>query len=380
MPVEDPRAVLHQVHRGGDVGGDAGIGIALHDHLEALAGAVQCPQEAAVATAPGMRREDAGHGGAVVVRAPGVAGVEAGARPFAGAEVVGEVGGVEVHLALDHPDAHRGGRHRGLVCGNAPGVVVHRVHEAVGGPLVRVGRRFAARRPGFGLFALLGGGFLHHHGIDAGLAAQAQHQCIALGQVACRQAQLVDVQRRDRADDLGTVLAGQALGLLGAVAVFFDQQAHQVDVGGQPVHVLRHLIRPGGQHVAAVERQPHRVAAPAIDLEPDRPAAVFAGVHLQAQQALGGLPLHGQGAPTQVQHGVGLAQPAHAEAPGLPGRLQQVPAAGQPLDAQGLRAGLGQAGQGQQHGSEVGGTKGHLRFSWIGPCAVPTARGRLSFR
>src|SRR5690606_28544420 len=167
-PVEHPRAVLDQVDRGGDVGGDAGVGVALDYHLEARPGAVQRLQEAAVAAAPVMRGEDAGHRAAVVVRALGVAGIQAGAPVRAAvAQIVGEVGRVEVDVALDHADTHWRGRHRLLLGWYASAVVVDRVGEAVGRPLVLVG---ALRHLALAFLGLLRRRFLDYHRVHTGLA------------------------------------------------------------------------------------------------------------------------------------------------------------------------------------------------------------------
>src|SRR5690606_27263502 len=47
-PVQYPRAILDEVYRGGDVGGDAGVGVALDDHLEAAPGIFQGAEKTAV--------------------------------------------------------------------------------------------------------------------------------------------------------------------------------------------------------------------------------------------------------------------------------------------------------------------------------------------
>ena len=282
-PVEDAYAVFHQVHRCGDVGGDAGVRVALDDDFEALAGLVQPAQETGVAALVPVRGENPGHGAAVVVRLVGITRIDAGARFAigAGAEVIGEVGRIEIDIALDHADADRFGLYGRLARRDASLVIVHRIHEAVRRPLFGVLFRFACwLARGFALFAALRCAFFHHHGIDAGFVADAQHQRIALGQVLHRQAQLVDVQRWDGADHLGVVFLRQAPGLVEAVVAFLDQQADQVDIGGQAIHVLRHFIRAGSEHMAAMQRQPHRIAGARAVLQPQRCAAMFVAVQL----------------------------------------------------------------------------------------------------
>ena len=69
-----------------------------------------------------------------------------------------------------------------LAGGNAFAVVVHRIEEAVGGPLAVLRTLLIRGLAGF-LLVVLGGRFLDHHGIHAYLAAQAQHHGVALGQI-----------------------------------------------------------------------------------------------------------------------------------------------------------------------------------------------------
>jgi hypothetical protein len=69
-------------------------------------------------------------------------------------------------------------------------------------------------------------------------------------QILGRQAQLIHVQRRYAADHLRAIFAGKPLSLLAAIVTFLDQHADQIHIGGQAVHVLRHLVRPSGEHVA----------------------------------------------------------------------------------------------------------------------------------
>ncbi len=183
-PVEDARAVLHQIHRGRDVGRDAGVRVALDDHLEARPGTVQCTEKSLVAGIAGVGGEDAGDAAAVIVRPVCVAGVEAGALLLwiAGSEVLGKMRCIEVHRTLDDADTHRLFFAGALAGGNAFAVVVHRIEEAVGGPLPVLRALLILGLAGF-LLVVLGGRFLDHHGIHAYLAAQAQHHGVALGQI-----------------------------------------------------------------------------------------------------------------------------------------------------------------------------------------------------
>ena len=282
-PVEDAYAVFHQVHRGGDVGGDAGVRVALDDDFEALAGFVQAAQEAGVAALVPVRGENPGHGAAVVVGLVGITRIDAGTRftVGAGAEVVGEVGRIEIDVALDHADANRLGFDGRLTRRDASLVIVHRIHEAVRRPLFGVLFRFMCRLAGgLAFFATLRCAFFHHHSIDADFVADAQHQRVTFGQVLHRQAQLVDVQRWDGADHLGVVFLRQTPGLVETIVAFLDQQADQIDIGGQAIHVLRHFIRAGSEHMAAMQRQPDRIAGARAVLQPQRCAAMFVAVQL----------------------------------------------------------------------------------------------------
>src|SRR5690606_39861569 len=53
-------------------------------------------------------------------------------------------------------------------------------------------------------------------------------------------------------------------------------------IGGLPVHVLRHLIGTGGQHMAAVEGKPYGIALAAILLQPEWAAAVVLRIQPEA--------------------------------------------------------------------------------------------------
>ncbi len=283
-PVEDARAVLDQIHRGCDVGGDAGIRIALDDHLEARPGAVQRTEKALVAGIAGVGGENAGDAAAVIVRPVGVAGVEAGALLLwiAGSEVLGKMRCIEVHRTLDDADTHRLFFAGALAGGNAFAVVVHRIEEAVGGPLPVLRTLLIRALAGF-LLVVLGGRFLDNHGIHTHLTAQAQHHGVALGEVLHRQAQLVGVQRRDGADHLGAVLLGKLARLVQALVILLDDQTDQIDIGGQVIHVARHFVGRGGEHLAAAGREPDRVAALAIVFQPQRSAAYCIRRERQAQ-------------------------------------------------------------------------------------------------
>ncbi|MNE05988.1 hypothetical protein D3C80_985630 [compost metagenome] len=217
-----------------------------------------------------LRSENARNMAAVAGRAITVASVEACLALFAVPSIMAEPWGVEVHFTLDYPDPH--GLHRQARCGNPAPVEIQRVHEAVGGPFVRL-----VDGPGAAPIALLpalGGGLFDNHSIHADFTAHAQDHRIALHQVIYRQAQLVDIQRRYGTDNLGAVFAGDAPGLAEAVVFFFDQQADQIDIGDQAIHVLRHFIGPCGDHMTALAAQPYRVAGAAAIGQPERGTAL----------------------------------------------------------------------------------------------------------
>ncbi len=205
-PVQYPRAILDEVHRGGDVGCDAGVGVALDDHLEAAPGIFQGAEKTAVFGVFVTCRKDGGDGGAMFVRRLGISGIDAGARlaRIAVAQVIGELGGIEIHVAFDDADTHGRGLDPVPIGFQPMPVEGHRVEKAIGNPFVVARLRF------FVLFErLFGAGLFDHDGVDADFVAQAQHQGIALGQVLHRQAQLVGVQRRYGTDHFGPVALGE---------------------------------------------------------------------------------------------------------------------------------------------------------------------------
>ncbi len=352
-PVENPRAVFDQIHRGRHIGGDAGVRVALDDHLEARAGAVQGGEKALVSGVAGVGGEDAGHAAAVVVRLVGVAGIEAGAllARIAGLEVFGEVRGVEVHRAFDDADAYRRAVGGALVIRDALAVIVDSIEKAVGRPFAIL----PARPFLFVLFVAFRGGFLDHHGIYADLAAKAQHHGIALGQVFHRQAQLVGIERRDGSDHLGAVLFGQLTGLLQTFVVFLDDQADQIDIGGEVIHVARHLVWLGGEYLAATCREPDRIAALAVVLEPQRAAADLVGGQGQTQLiAVAADLLGGQRLAAQLQVHVGTGQAAGIQAPAQRVLGEQIAAPRELGDAQFLTGSHRAGGHGPEHGEAEG--------------------------
>ena len=251
-PVDHSGTVFDQIHRSGDVGGNACIRIAVDDHVKARADVVQAAQKATVAALIPGRGEDPRDRGAVAIRFVGVAAVHAGALRVRSAvtQIIGEIRGVKIDVALDHPNANGLGVDLIARAPYAPLIEVHRIEKAVGGPLLIVfgGRGRIVR---FALDALLGAGLFGDHCIDADLIAEPQHQGIPLIQIIRGQTQLVGVQRGDHAHDLGTVLIRQAPCLFGAVVALFDDQADQIHIGANAVHVIGDVLLRGRDYVAA---------------------------------------------------------------------------------------------------------------------------------
>lgn len=97
--------------------------------------------------------------------------------------------------------------------------------------------------------------------------------------------------------------------------IFFDDQADQVQVSVQPIHVPHHFVRTGRQHLASAQRQPHRVALTFALLQPEWAALVLALTQCQAQLAVaeaGRLKLLSP----QQQLGIALTEPVAAQAEG----------------------------------------------------------------
>src|SRR5690606_30615760 len=227
-PVQYSRAILDQVDRGGDIGGDTRVRPPVDDDIEARADQVQPTQKAVAAAIIPTGGEYAGDRGAVPVGRLGVPRVDAGALGIgpAVAEVVIEVWRVEIHGAFDHPNTHGVGRHRVRPVRQALLVEMHGVEEAIGLPfLTRVLRRVHRLFGSVPFQHLFGPGLLDHHGIDAQLIADPQNRGIALFEVLHRQAQLVEIERRNGTDHLSLVALGQAPGFLGAVVPLLDDDA-----------------------------------------------------------------------------------------------------------------------------------------------------------
>ncbi len=133
---------------------------------------------------------------------------------------------------------------------------------------------------------LLGTGFLDNHRIHACFATQAQHQRVALGQVLGRQPQLIGIEWGNGANHLGAILLRQASRFLQSVVILFDDQADQVHVGGQAIHVLGYFVRARRHDVATVEGEPDRIAAAIALLQPERTALVIFSVQCQAESPI----------------------------------------------------------------------------------------------
>src|SRR5690606_28894883 len=182
---------------------------------------------------------------------------------------------------------------------------------------------------------------------------------IPLEQILRRDAQLVEIQRRYGADHLRVVLLGKPPRLGQTVVLLLDQQADQVTVAGQAIAVLFHLVRAGGQYLAAAAGEPDRVAAALALLEMQRSARC---IRRQSQTQAGTLALHLIGGQTLLaqQH---LQRPrlgsANAQAVVQTLLFEQVAAALQLGDAQRLG---GTAERSEQNKRKQQGTGGHGRL------------------
>src|SRR5690606_3785977 len=224
-PVENPHAAFHQIDRGCDVGGDAGVRVALDDHLVAGADWFHGAEDPTVGRIFVACGENASDGGAMPRWRFRIPGVDAGARlaRVAVVDIGGELGRIEIDVALDNAYPHRMGLYRRLFGRQPLLVVVHGIQKAIGDPFAVA--RLVFRIALYGRFSarLLGHDRVHTHYIGL-----AQQQGVTLGKVLLRQAQLVGIQGRDHAVHLGVVLFCQASRLFEAVVLLFDDQADQI--------------------------------------------------------------------------------------------------------------------------------------------------------
>jgi len=102
---------------------------------------------------------------------------------------------------------------------------VYRLLNIVGDPPLMV-RWFDLS---FGIFQRLQVIVLHHDTHDGAVSLQSAHDFIALSQCPCWQAELEDIQSRDRTDDFKVVVTSDTPRLLKPIEVFRQDQADQIN-------------------------------------------------------------------------------------------------------------------------------------------------------